>query len=154
MAALSKCLIASLLFVLMMSAASAEPVESQLRTQGPEGPLAGTLLVPKEHDGPVVVIVPGSGPTDRDGNNPYGVQAATYRLLAEGLVEHGIASLRFDKRGMFASSAAIADANAVSIAGYAYDVRTWAATLRQQVDRDCIWLLDHSEGGLVALAAA
>ena len=142
------------LFAQMIPPASAEPTESQLQTQGPEGPLAGTLLVPNEHDGPVVLIVPGSGPTDRDGNNPHGVQAATYRLLAEGLAERGIASLRVDKRGMFASSAAIADANAVTIADYADDVHSWAAAVRESTGVDCLWLLGHSEGGLVALAAA
>ena len=149
-----KYLIALFHFALTISAAWAEPVESQLQTPGPEGPLAGTLLVPKEHDGPVVLIVPGSGPTDRDGNNPHGVQAATYRLLAEGLAEDGIASLRIDKRGMFASGGAIADANAVTIADYADDIHNWVTALRQETGTDCVWLLGHSEGGLVALAAA
>ena len=58
-------------------------------------------------DAPVVVIIPGSGPTDRDGNNPLGVTAAPYRLLAEALAAQGVSTLRADKRGMFGSKAAI-----------------------------------------------
>jgi pimeloyl-ACP methyl ester carboxylesterase len=100
------------------------------------------------------LIIPGSGPTDRDGNNPAGIKASTYRLLAEGLASRGVATLRIDKRGMFASAAATPDANAVTIADYVVDVRSWVAVLRKQTGAPCVWLLGHSEGGLVAMAAA
>jgi len=103
---------------------------------------------------PVVLIIPGSGPTDRDGNNPLGVKAATCRLLAEGLAASGITSARIDKRGMFGSGQAVPDANAVSIGDYAADVQGWIAAVRNETGASCIWLLGHSEGGLVALAAA
>jgi len=102
----------------------------------------------------VALIIPGSGPTDRDGNNPLGVRAATYRLLAEGLAAEGIASVRIDKRGMFASAAAIPDANAVTIADYVADTQAWVGVIRARTGASCVWLLGHSEGGLVALAAA
>ena len=72
---------------------------------------------------PVVVIIPGSGPTDRDGNNPLGVKAAPYRLLAEKLSALGVATLRVDKRGMFGSKAASADPAKVTFADYAADAR-------------------------------
>jgi hypothetical protein len=51
---------------------------------GPLGPLAGALLDAQSH-APVVLIIPGSGPTDRDGNNPLGVTSSPNRLLAEAL---------------------------------------------------------------------
>jgi pimeloyl-ACP methyl ester carboxylesterase len=101
-----------------------------------------------------VLIIPGSGPTDQNGDNPLGVKASTYRLIAEGLAAHGIASLRIDKRGMYASAAAVLDPNDVTIADYASDVRTWVAEVRRRTGTACVWLLGHSEGGLVALAAA
>ena len=125
----------------------------ELSIAGPHGPLAGTLIRPAPYAA-TVVIVPGSGPTDRDGNNPLGVTAAPYRLLAEALHERGFGSLRFDKRGLFGSKAAIPDANAVTIDDYAGDVAAWAAAAKAATGSPCIWLLGHSEGGLVVLAAA
>lgn len=134
--------------------AQAASAESYLDAPGPAGPLKGTLLTPASKSVAVVLIIPGSGPTDRDGNSPAGVKASTYRLLAEGLAARGVASLRVDKRGMFASAAATPDANAVTIADYVVDVRSWVAALRKQTGAPCVWLLGHSEGGLVAMAAA
>lgn len=125
-----------------------------LDAAGPTGPLKGTLLAPALQSFPVVLIIPGSGPTDRDGNNPAGIKASTYRLLAEGLAARGIGSLRIDKRGMFASAGATPDANAVTIADYAEDVRSWVAVLRKETGVPCVWVLGHSEGGLVAMASA
>jgi pimeloyl-ACP methyl ester carboxylesterase len=125
-----------------------------IEAPGPAGPLSGTALGPPDRDAPVVLIVPGSGPTDRDGNNPLGIMAAPYRLIAEGLATHGIRSVRIDKRGMFGSSRAVPDANAVVMDDYAADIHAWAATIRERMGASCVWVLGHSEGGLSALVAA
>ena len=125
---------------------------SSLTAPGPNGPLAGTLLN-AGHGAPVVVIIPGSGPTDRDGNSPLGVTAANLRLLAEGLATRGISTVRIDKRGMFGSKAAVANGNDVTIADYAADAHAWAKAARSATGVKCVWLLGHSEGSLVALAA-
>jgi uncharacterized protein len=100
-----------------------------------------------------VLILPGSGATDRDGNNPLGVSAAPYRLLAEGLAARDITTVRIDKRGILGSAAA-ADANRVTIPDYAADVHQWVRVGRARTGASCIWLAGHSEGGLVALVAA
>jgi uncharacterized protein len=121
---------------------------------GPAGPLRGTLVSPAGHDVPVVLIVPGSGPTDRNGNGPNGLRASTYRLLADGLRDRGIASVRIDKRGMFGSASAIPDADNVTLDDYAADVHAWVAAIRARTGVSCVWVLGHSEGGLVALVAA
>jgi uncharacterized protein len=138
-------------------AATASVAGTDIDAPGPSGPLRGTLLspdVPATPDAPIVLIIPGSGPTDRDGNNLAGLQASTYRLLAEGLARRGIATVRVDKRGMYGSASAVPDANDVTINDYANDVHTWVAAIRKRSGVPCVWLLGHSEGGLVALVAA
>jgi pimeloyl-ACP methyl ester carboxylesterase len=120
---------------------------------GPQGPLAGTF-VDAGKNAPVVLIIPGSGPTDRDGNNRLGITAAPYRLLAEALAGKGVSSVRIDKRGMFGSKAAVADANRVTIGDYAADTHNWVVAIRKQTGASCVWVLGHSEGALVAMAAA
>lgn len=139
-------------------AAAAQPApgprEKPIEARGPLAPLKGTLLAPAKAGAPVVLIVPGSGPTDRDGNNPMGVNAASFRLLAQDLAARGIATVRIDKRGMFGSAKAVADANAVTIPDYVSDVHSWMGAIRRSTGVPCVWVLGHSEGGLVALAAA
>jgi hypothetical protein len=103
---------------------------------------------------PVVIILPGSGPTDRDGNNSYGVRTDAYRMLSEGLAEQGVTSLRPDKRGMFSSADAAANANQVFVDALAADANLWAAEARARTGAPCAWLAGHSEGALVALIAA
>ena len=127
-------------------------VTVEVTVPGPKGDLAGTF-VDAGKGSPIVLIIPGSGPTDRDGNNPLGVKAAPYRLLAEALAAKGVSTVRADKRGMFGSKDAIADANAVSIADYASDAHQWVDALRKRTGAKCVWLLGHSEGAIVALAA-
>jgi uncharacterized protein len=144
--------------VVLSTTASAAPLSAPNQTfvqaPGPLGPLKGTMLAPADGHAPVMLIIPGSGPTDRDGNNPLGVKASSYKLLAEGLAARDIGTVRIDKRGMFGSSAAVADGNAVTIDDYAADVQSWIAVIRKQTGVPCVWVLGHSEGGLVALAAA
>jgi pimeloyl-ACP methyl ester carboxylesterase len=134
-------------------ATAAAPAGVEVTVAGPQGTLAGTLLDPGK-DAPAVLMIPGSGPTDRDGNNPLGVKGGVYRQLAEALAAKKVATLRIDKRGMFGSKAAIADANAVTIGDYAADAHAWVDMVRAKTGRRCVWLLGHSEGALVALQAA
>lgn len=130
---------------------SGEPIE----VQGPAGVLRGSYLAPTANaNGAVVLIIPGSGPTDRDGNNPMGIRASTYRLLAEALAAQGVASVRIDKRGMFGSAAPGIDANAIVIGDYAADIAAWTSAIRERTDVRCVWLAGHSEGALVALVSA
>jgi uncharacterized protein len=152
----TRAVIASLLAAGWLNAQGGQlaDVGTSIEAPGPDGPLRGTLLGPALTHGPVVLIIPGSGPTDRDGNNPLGVRAATYRLLAEGLASRGVSSVRIDKRGLAGSAGAVADGNAVTIDDYVADIGSWIALIRRRTGASCVWLLGHSEGGLVALAAA
>jgi pimeloyl-ACP methyl ester carboxylesterase len=137
-----------------VSVAALAPLGTPIEAPGPLAPLKGSLLMPAGKPAATILVIPGSGPTDRDGNNPLGVRAAPYRLLAEGLAAKGIATVRIDKRGLFESRAAVSDGNAVTIADYASDVHRWAKAVRTRTGAPCVWLLGHSEGGLVAMVAA
>lgn len=140
-------------FLAAALAAAPAPAGAPIEATGPLAPLKGTLLAPAGKSRATLLIIPGSGPTDRDGNNPMGVAAAPYRMLAEALAERGVTTVRVDKRGMFGSKAAVADGNAVTIADYAADVRAWVKAAQARTGASCVWVLGHSEGGLVALAA-
>ena len=91
------------------------PKRRELRFAGAAGAtLAGTLLLPLGSEiqrVPGVVLIAGSGPTDRDGNNPLiPVQVDVLNLIAERLAAAGIATLRYDKRGIGQSTARPPDA--------------------------------------------
>jgi pimeloyl-ACP methyl ester carboxylesterase len=139
---------ATLLIVglLAPAAAFAEPISA--------GKLSGTLTRPTGKAAATLLIIPGSGPTDRDGNNPLGVRSNSYKLFADALAARGVATVRIDKRGMFASKTAVADPNAVRFDDYVADTSAWTAAARKATGSRCVWLAGHSEGGLVALASA
>lgn len=128
--------------------------EAEIQAPCPEGPLKGTIATTQNPTSPFALIVPGSGPIDRDGYSPLIGQTNTYKLLSEGLLKHGISTVRFDKRGMFGSAAALSDPNSVTYNDYASDVKTWISIIQKQTSAKCVWLIGHSEGGLVSLVAA
>ena len=103
-------------------ASGAEPVE--LKTKS--GVIKGTLVLPNAPKPcPLVIIIAGSGPTDRDGNNPLGGKNDSLKMLAEGLAAKGIGSLRFDKRGIGESAKALAKEDDIRFENYIDDVVQW-----------------------------
>jgi len=146
---------ASILAVIVSAATSVSAAETRLSIDGPSGTLQGTLAAPEGGPkAPVAIIIPGSGPTDRDGNSPLGVTAGSYRLLAEALAAKGVSTIRFDKRGLFGSSAAAADADNIRMMDLADDVRAWDREAQKRTPARCAWLIGHSEGSLVELITA
>jgi pimeloyl-ACP methyl ester carboxylesterase len=141
------------MMVVKMMTLAASLASIPVTAPGPLAPLAGTMIEAGK-SAPVLLIVPGSGPTDRDGNNPLGVKAAPYRMLAEALAAKGISSVRIDKRGLGGSAAAVQNGNDVTISDYAIDVHNWVDSIQDRTHGGCVWVLGHSEGGLIALAAA
>lgn len=119
------------------------------------GELFGTLLLPKSTTPvPVVLIVAGSGPTDRDGNNLDGGRNDSMKRLALILAKHNIASVRYDKRGVAASRPATPDERDLSIEKYVDDVVGWSQKLKADPRLGQLILMGHSEGALVASLAA
>ena len=119
------------------------------------GELFGSLLLPKsDNPVPVVLILSGSGPTDRDGNNPDGGRNDSLKRLAWVLAKHNIASVRFDKRGVAASLAATPDERNLSVEAYVADAVAWGQKLKADPRFGPLILLGHSEGALIASLAA
>ncbi len=119
--------------------------------------LAGTLTRPAQRTraerAPVVVLVSGSGPQDRDGARDDLPGYRPFRDLAGALGARGIAVLRVDDRGTGASSGRFAGATTLD---FARDLEATIAWVRARPDLDGARpaLLGHSEGAVVALIAA
>ena len=113
--------------------------------------LAATLTRPRDAGArvPVVVTISGSGPQDRDGRLAGISGYRPFRALADTLGRRRIAVLRFDERGVGASTGSFAGATTQD---FAADVRSVLAWLRARPDVDPrrLALLGHSEGGIVA----
>jgi hypothetical protein len=122
----------------------------------PARALSGTLVVPGSPGRvPVALIIAGSGPTDRDGNSAMlpGKNDA-YRMLAEGLKAQGIASLRYDKRGIGASAAAGGPEEDLRFGRLVQDAALWITRLRNDFRFTTITVIGHSEGSLIGMLAA
>ena len=131
--------------------------------------LAGTLVIPARKSGvkvPGVVIIAGSGSVDRNGNEGTTFETNLYSQLADQLAQQGIASLRYDKRGVGASTPfplpknpnnptpaevkAIQDFAAWD--NYVEDAKATLNYLQQQPEIDAAYtaLIGHSEGSIIA----
>ncbi len=139
--------------VVLETGLSQAAAERSLEAPGPQGPLSGTFLDAGK-TAPVLLLIPGSGPTDRNGDSASGLKPGTLRLLAEGLAARGISTVRVDKRGMFGSARAVEKGNHVTIQDYVTDVQNWISVIRKEMGTRCVWLGGHSEGALVVLAAS
>lgn len=127
---------------------------SNLDLRTPTGVLHGSLVLPRVSERvPVVLLIAGSGPTDRNGNNPMG-HNDSLRLLAQALAQQGIASLRYDKRGIAQSRPAAPHEETLTIEQYADDAVRWAQKLGADSRFSRVVLVGHSEGALVATLAA
>ncbi|MEX1187005.1 MAG: alpha/beta fold hydrolase [Gemmatimonadaceae bacterium] len=119
--------------------------------------LHGTLLVPANRGAPVALIIAGSGPTDRDGNTPLlPGKNNSLRYLAEALAERGIASLRYDKRGVGASRATIAGLTEADLRfdHFVDDATAWGRRLAADRRFSSVVVIGHSEGSLIGMLAA
>lgn len=128
--------------------------EEAVVLQTPSGDIYGTLLTPEQNKRiPVVLLIAGSGPTDRNGNNPM-MTNNSLKMLAELLAKNGIASLRYDKRGISASAAAGKEEAALRFEDYVKDAKAWADFLKKDKGFTKIILAGHSEGSLIGMLAA
>lgn len=145
----------ALLFSGLVQAAAPTVLQRPISLDTGSGTLYGSLLLPRtEQPPPVVLIIPGSGPTDRNGNNPDGANTDNLRQLALVLAKNRIASVRYDKRGVAASRPATPDERDLTVERYVADVVAWSQKLNADPRFGQLILLGHSEGALIASLAA
>jgi len=129
--------------------------ESEIILKTSTGDISGTLTVPcNVKTSPVVLIIAGSGPTDRNCNSSLGIKTNAYKMLAESFGEKGISTLRFDKRGIGKSKTAMIDENEATFETYIDDVVGWISLLQSDQRFSRIIVLGHSEGSLIGIIAA
>ena len=109
--------------------------------------LAGTLSLPKQQGNfPVVVLISGSGPQNRDeelmGHKPF-------LVLSDFLTKNGIAVLRYDDRGTAESKGNFNTATSVDFASDVDATVNYLLT-RKEINKTKIGLMGHSEGGIIA----
>jgi fermentation-respiration switch protein FrsA (DUF1100 family) len=142
------------IFPLLLAGAvlAAEPVRLDTGT----GTLYGTLETPAAKPPyPVVLIIAGSGPTDRDGNSPLlKGKNDSLKMLAEGLAARGIASLRYDKRLIGESKIAGLKEEDLRFDTYVADAVRWGEYLRKDLRFRSLVVAGHSEGSLIGMLAA
>jgi pimeloyl-ACP methyl ester carboxylesterase len=119
--------------------------------------LHSTLLLPKDTTKPmpIVLLISGSGPTDRNGNSPMlKGKNNSLLMLAEGLAANGIASLRYDKRGVGESAGAMVAEADLRLDTYVDDAMSWCEQLRKDKRFSAVIIAGHSEGSLIGMLAA
>ena len=128
--------------------------EITLNTQ--TGDIHGKLMLPESNTPcPVVIIIAGSGPTDMDGNSiGTGLTNNSLLYLARELAANGIASVRYDKRGIGKSSAAGTKEEELRFDHYIDDAAAWADKLAGDARFSKVVIAGHSEGSLIGMVAA
>jgi pimeloyl-ACP methyl ester carboxylesterase len=139
----------------MFSSVYAQQTDS-LYIEGTLGKIYGTLRCPKAKEKvPVALIVAGSGPTDRNGNQPPYIQCNSYKILAEALEKKGIASLCYDKWGAGQSlDTSKIDESKIRFHHYIDDAILWLKYLQKDKRFSQIIVIGHSEGSLIGMIVA
>ena len=114
------------------------------------GNIFGYHLTSKNKD-IVALFICGSGPTDRNGNNPQ-MSNNSIRFLAEDLCGAEISSVRYDKRGIAASAASGGREEDLRFSHYVDDARAWIDLLSKEYKR--VVVIGHSEGAQIGVLAA
>ena len=120
----------------------------------PDATLHGTIDWPSG-DGPfpAMLVISGSGPNDRDGNQAT-LKSDYMKKLGTALASHGIAALRFDKRGSGRSRFTQGKENDFRFNSLVTDARGWLDLMRKHKNISRVGIIGHSQGSLVALLTA
>lgn len=152
-------LIATLLLASLANAQTARDTaisQTNIILETSTGKLFGTLCVPSivKKKIPVVLIISGSGPTDRNCNSSLGLTCNSFKILADSLLQYGIASVRYDKRGVGESKTAMGKEVDLRFEDYVNDAIGFVTLLKKDKRFSSVIILGHSEGSLVGMLAA
>lgn len=115
--------------------------------------IEGTLLLPEGVEKPnLVIIIAGSGPTDRDGNQNF-LKNNALKKLAVGLTERNLATFRYDKRIVKQIRKGNVDRN-ILFKDFITDAISVLDYFKNQERFNAIYIAGHSQGSLVGLVAA
>ena len=143
----------NLLIIIVFISSFLQAQEQTITLQTLTGNIEGTLLLPSEDKPAIALIISGSGPTDRDGNSP-GLKMDYLKMLAEGLYQYNIASIRYDKRGIGASRIEGFKEDDLKFSHYIDDVKLWISKIRDDARFGDIIVIGHSEGSLIGMIAS
>jgi pimeloyl-ACP methyl ester carboxylesterase len=144
----------TLLFTSLAQAAPSSILQRPMDLDTGTGTLHASLLLPRSSKPvPVALIISGSGATDRDGNNTDAGRTDSLKKLAWALARQGIASVRYDKRGVASGLPLAPDERTLSVEGYVKDAAAWARKLSADPRFGPLALIGHSEGALIASLA-
>jgi hypothetical protein len=131
-------------------------VEAPVVLETKTGNIYGTLTTPiQSKSSPLVIIIAGSGPTDRDGNTiMIKGKNNSLKYLANELGNAGIASIRYDKRGIGESKLAMKSEADLRFDDYVNDVIDWINKFKKDNRFSVIIIAGHSEGSLIGMIAA
>jgi esterase/lipase len=117
--------------------------------------IEGTLLIPNSKTSTVAIIIPGSGPNDRDGNQNF-MKNNSLKYLAEDLTHEGIATFRYDKRAltMLKKGASVKQIKQVAFDDFVSDAKKVVHYLKETKHFKNIYIIGHSQGSLVGILAA
>lgn len=119
-----------------------------------DGDLTIALQKSSNKPSPVVLIIAGSGPTDKDGNSAIAGKNNSLKMLAEGLAQEGIASVRYDKRGIGDNASLLKKEEDISIDQYVDDAVQIIHVLSANQAFSSVHIIGHSEGSLIGMLAA
>lgn len=143
-----------IIFAMLLLGASGTYAGKAIEIETGKGILFGTLELPVGSNScPVMLIISGSGPTDRDGNNPIAGKNNSLKFLAEALALQGIASLRYDKRGVGESAKAGNKEEELQFETYINDAVLWCEHLGRNSLFSHLLITGHSEGSLIGMVA-
>jgi pimeloyl-ACP methyl ester carboxylesterase len=146
----------TLFATLLLATTTLHAGEEDITLNTPTGDIHGKLMYPdSDAPCPVVIIIAGSGPTDMNGNTiGAGITNNSLLYLAQELLNNGIATVRYDKRGIGKSTAAGTKEEDLRFDHYIGDATMWADKLAGDSRFSKVIIAGHSEGSLIGMVAA